>query len=125
MYLNNRLSKFDQTRLSVPYVHFPMKYLKKCCIFCLCSKTQESWHNLHKLSQRYLQLPELTLAVAILGSWNTEDVSNILCNHIILLFKKFLCANKGSLAKLNSVSLKHYIKTFERIEQKKHIKRIS
>ena len=47
-----------------------------------------------------------------------EDVNNILCNHITLLFKKFLYANKGSPAKLNSVSLKHYIKTFERIEQK-------
>ena len=47
-----------------------------------------------------------------------EDVNNILCNHIILLFKKFLYANKGSPAKLNSVSLKHYIKRFERIEQK-------
>ena len=47
-----------------------------------------------------------------------KDVNNISCNHIILLFKKFLYANKGSPAKLNSVSLKHYIKTFERIEQK-------
>ena len=48
-----------------------------------------------------------------------EDVLNsILHNHIILLFKKFLYANKGSPARVNSVGLKHYIKTFERIEQK-------
>ena len=47
-----------------------------------------------------------------------EDVNNILCNHIILLFKKFLYTNKGSSERLNSVSLKHYIKTVERIEQK-------
>ena len=32
--------------------------------------------------------------------------------------KKFLYANKGSPARLNSVNLKHYIKTVERIEQK-------
>ena len=47
-----------------------------------------------------------------------EDVNNILHNHIILPFEKFLCTNKGSPAKLNSVNLRHYIKTFERIEQK-------
>ena len=47
-----------------------------------------------------------------------KDVNNILSNHIILLLKHFLYANNDSPAKLNSVSLKHYIKTFERIEQK-------
>ena len=47
-----------------------------------------------------------------------KDVNNILCNHTILLFKKFLYANKDYPAKLNSVSLKYYIKTIERIEQK-------
>ena len=47
-----------------------------------------------------------------------EDVNNTSCNHIIPLLKKFLYANKGSPAKLNSVGLKHYVKTFERIEQK-------
>ena len=46
-----------------------------------------------------------------------KDVNNKLCNHIILLFKKS-CMQKDSPAKLNSVSLKHYMKTFERIEQK-------
>ena len=84
--------------------------------FCLCSETQELWHNVRKLLQRYLHLPELTPAVAILGSWNMKDV-NVLCNHIILLLKKFLYANKDSPTKLSSVSLKHYLKTFERIEQ--------
>ena len=48
-----------------------------------------------------------------------KDVNNILCNHIMLLFKKFLCANKDSPAKLNGINLKHYIKTFDRIEQKR------
>ena len=33
-------------------------------------------------------------------------------------FKKFLYANKGYPERLNRVSLKQYIKTFERIEQK-------
>ena len=47
-----------------------------------------------------------------------KDVDDISCNHIILLFKKFLYANEDSPPKLNSVSLKNYIKTFERIEQK-------
>ena len=47
-----------------------------------------------------------------------KGVNNMLCNHIILLFKKFLYVNKDSPTKLNSVSLKHYINTFERIEQK-------
>ena len=93
VYLNNRLSKFDQT--ITPYVYYAVKYLKKCYIFCVCSKMQELWHNLRKLLQRYLQLPELTPAVAILGSWNMKDVNNILCNRIIL-FKKFLYANKDS-----------------------------
>ena len=47
-----------------------------------------------------------------------KDVDNLLCNHIIFLFERFLYVNNNSRAKLNSVSLKHYIKTFERIEQK-------
>ena len=47
-----------------------------------------------------------------------KDVNNLLCNHIILLFKKLLYVNKDSPAKLNSASLKHYIKAFERIELK-------
>ena len=117
VYLNNRLSKFDQTISPLCSLcnEEPEEMLH---FFCLCSKTQEFWHNLRKLLQRYLQLPGLTLAVVILSSWNMEDVNNILYNHIILLSKKFLHANKGSPAKLNSVSLKHYIKKFERIEQK-------
>ena len=117
VYLNNRLSNFDQTISPLCSLcnEVPEEMLH---FFCLCSKTQELWHNLHKLLQRYLQLPELTLAVAILGSWNMEDVDNILCNHINLLFKKFLYANKGSPAKLNSVSLKHYIKTFGGLNRK-------
>ena len=47
-----------------------------------------------------------------------KDVNNLLYNHTILLFKRFLYVNKDSPAKLNSVSLKHYIKTSERIELK-------
>ena len=78
---------------------------------------QELWNNFRKLPCRYLQLPELKPAVAILGCWNTEDGNNILYTYVILLFKKFLSANKGFPARLNSVGLKHYIKTFER-EQK-------
>ena len=52
-----------------------------------------------------------------------KDDNNLLYNHIILLFKIFVYANKDSPAKLNSVSLKHYIKTFERIEQKTESKK--
>ena len=117
VYLNNRISKFDPTISPLCSLcnEVPEEMLH---FFCLCSKTQELWNNLRKLLQRYIQLPELTPAVAIIGSWNMEDVNNILCNHIILLFKKFLYANKGSPARLNSVSLKHYIKTVEGIEQK-------
>ena len=117
VYLNNRTSKFDPTISPLCSLcnEVPEEMLH---FFCLCSKTQELWNNLRKLLQRYIQLPELTPAVAIIGSWNMEDVNNILCNHIILLFKKFLYANKGSPARLNSVSLKHYIKAVERIEQK-------
>ena len=117
MYFNNRLSKFDQN-ISPLYSlcnEVPEEMLH---FLCLCSKTQELWHNLRKLLQRYLQLPELTAAAAILGSWNMKDGNNLLCNHIILLFQKFLYANKDSPVKLNSVCLKHYIKTVERIELK-------
>ena len=114
VYLNNRTSKFDPTISALCSLcnEVPEEMLH---FFCLCS---ELWNNLRKLLQRYIQLPELTPAVAIIGTWNMEDVNNIVCNHIILLFKKFLYANKGSPARLNSVSLKHYIKTVERIEQK-------
>ena len=84
---------------------------------------QELWNDLCKLLQRYLQLQELKPDVAILGRWNTEDVNNISCNHKILLFKTFLYANKDSPARLNSVGLKHYIKTLERIEQKNSIQK--
>ena len=117
VYLNNRTSKFDPTISPLCSLcnEVPEEMLH---FFCLCSKTQELWNNLRKLLQRYIQPPELTPAVAIIGSWNMEDVNNVLCNHILLLFKKFLYANKDSPARLNSVSLKYYIKTVERIEQK-------
>ena len=67
VYVNNRLSKFDQTISPLCSLcnEVPDEMLHS---FCLCSKTQELWHNLRKLLQRYLQLPELTPAAAMLGS---------------------------------------------------------
>ena len=89
IFLNDRLSKFDlpisplcslYQRSSENVLHF----------FCECQKTQALWHALCDALSPHISLPTLRTVIAILGEWNKLEENNILINHILLLFKKFL-----------------------------------
>ena len=86
--------------------------------FCHCSITQL---NLRKQMQNWLKkildIPELTSKIAILGKYLCQSATNILINHIILMFKKFLYTHQKSTTQGTFVALKHYIACTQKIKQ--------
>ena len=60
-------------------------------LFCECNSTKSLWLQLNRHFHSDLKFPELTPQTAIVGIFN-DSVSNIhLVNHILLLFKFFIC----------------------------------
>ena len=70
------------------------------------------------LSSENIQQSALDPSISIVGKWNTDNPNNILVNHIVLLFKKFLYQNRSNPQWIHIFALKHYLKLVERIEQK-------
>ena len=95
LYLNRKISKFDQ-RVS----HLCSLCLKepedRLHLFCQCEKTQVLWETLSNKVAGFLSLPTLEPEVAILGKWNLKTKENVLINHIVLLFKRFIFDNRSN-----------------------------
>ena len=117
IFLNDRLSKLD------PSIS-PLCSLCQQCpenvlhFFCECQKTQALWHALCDTLNPHISLPILRPITAILGEWNKLEENNVLINHILLLFKKFLYHRRNEPNRLHIITLMHYIKSIEKIEQK-------
>ena len=86
--------------------------------FCECSIAKSLWHSLQILFSSLLTLPPLDPLISIITRWDIGNPNNVLVNHIVLLFKKFLYQNKSKPQRVHILALKHYIKLVERIEQK-------
>ena len=76
------------------------------------------WHALCDALSPHITLPKLRPIIAILREWNKLEESNVLINHILLLFKKILYHKRNEPNRLHIIALMHYIKSVEKIEQK-------
>ena len=85
--------------------------------FCHCSITQNLWTQMQNWLSNILDIPELTSKIVILGKCLCQSATDILINHIILMFKKFLYARRISTTQVAFVALKHYIPYTQKIEQ--------
>ena len=68
-------------------------------------------------SENILALPLLDPIISIVDRWDIDNLNNVLVNHIVLLFKKFLYQNKSNPQRIHNLALEHYVKLVERIEQ--------
>ena len=117
LYLNRKISKFDQgvSHLCSLCLNEPEDILH---LFCQCDKTQVLWEILSNKVAGFLSLPKLEPELAILGKWNLNTKENVLINHIVLLFKRFIFDNRSNRHKIHILALLNYFKTVEKVEQK-------
>ena len=114
---NNRLYKFG-------YVESPMCSLcsseteTMTHLFCNCSKTDQMWNSLTSWYKGCLTLPVLEPSAAILGFFDVRDEKSRLINHILILFKFFLYANRNIKHTVNFHALKLFISSVQKIENK-------
>ena len=66
-------------------------------LFCHCSKTDHMWNSLTSWCKRCLTLPVLEPSTAILGFCDIRDEKRKLINHILILLKFFLYANRNQI----------------------------
>ena len=66
----------------------------------------------------HITLQTLQPIIAILGEWSKLEENNILMNHILFYFKKFLYHKRNKPNGSHIIALMHYIKSVEKIEQK-------
>ena len=94
LYLKSRLYKFgfvESTMCSL--CNSETKTMTH--LFCHCSKTDQMWNTLTSWCKRCLTLPVLEPSTAILGFCDIRDKKRKLINHILILFKFFLHANRN------------------------------
>ena len=117
LYLNNRLYKFG-------YIKSPQCSLcnseteTMIHLFCRCSKTLQLRRSLSNWCEECLTLPMLEPSTAILGFWNINDKESKLINHILMLFKYLIYANRNIKHAANIHALKLFISSVKNIEQK-------
>ena len=117
LYFNERLHKFG-------YVESPLCSLcnseteTMTHLFCHYSKTIQLWSSLSSWCKECLALPTLEPSTAILGFWNINDVKSKLINHILILFKYFIYADRNIKHAANFHALKLFISSVQKIEQK-------
>ena len=116
LYLNNRLYKMtiaesplcslcgNDTETILPF-------------FCHCSITQSLWTQVQNWLSNILGIPELTSKIVILRTCPCQGATDILINHITLMFKKFLYTHRKWTTQVAFVALKHYIAYTQKIEQ--------
>ena len=116
LYLNKRISKFDLnvSPLCSLCDQHPEDILH---LFCKCAKPQDLWNSLASVLVENLDLPQLNPTIVFLGESNVQDNDNVLLNHILLLFKKFIYDKKNHPGRIHFLSFMNYVKEVEKIEQ--------
>ena len=124
LYLNKKISKFDlnvSPLCSLCNQH-PEDILH---LFCNCAKTQDLWNSFANALGENLDLPQLNSTIVFLGKSNIQGNDNVLLNHILLLFKKFIYDKKNHQARIHFLSFMNYVKEVEKIEQKSAHRKVS
>ena len=117
LYLNKKIFKFD------PAVDPPCSLCSQAPedvvhLFCHCQKTQQLWELLHSMLHGHITLPDLDPTLAVVGKWCIENNNNLIVNHIVLIFKKFLYDNRSNFSRILTVALKYQLKLVEKVQQK-------
>ena len=117
IYLNKRIAKFNLavnplcslcSQASEDVVH----------LFCHCQKTQQLWELPRSMLHGHITLPDLDPTLAVVGKWCIENNNNLVINHIVLIFKKFLYDNRSNHSRIHIAALKYQLKSIEKVEQK-------
>ena len=76
------------------------------------------WNSFASALGEKLDLLQLNPTIVFLGEPNIQGNDNVLLNHILLLFKKFIYDKKSHQARIHFLSFMNYIKEVEKIKQK-------
>ena len=87
-------------------------------LFCHCQRTQQLWELFHSMLHGHITLPDLDPTLAVVGKWCIENNNNLIVNHIVLIFKKFLYDNRSSHSRIHTAALKYLLKSAEKVERK-------
>ena len=66
----------------------------------------------------HITLPGHDLTLAVVGKWCIDNNNNLIVNHIVLIFKKFLYDNRSNHSRIHIAVLKYQLKSVEKVEQK-------
>ena len=104
LYLNNRLYKM--TIAASPLCSLCGNDTETILhLFVHCSITQNLWTQMQNWFSSILDIPELTSKIAILGKYPCQGATDVLINHIILMFKTFLYTHRKSTTQVAFVAL--------------------
>ena len=113
LYLNNRLYKFGYVKsLMCSLCNSETETMTR--LFRHCSKTDQMWNSLTSWCKGGLTLPVLEPSAAILGFFDIRDEKRKLINHILILFKVFLYANRKIKHAVNFHALKLFISSLQK-----------
>ena len=88
-------------------------------LLCHCIKTDQLWNSLISWCKDCLTLPLLEANTAILGFCDFRDEKSKLINHILTLFRYFLCTNRNIKYAVNFHALKLFISSVQKKYGKK------
>ena len=88
-------------------------------LFCYCRETRGLWQQLQKWFPDYGNLPRLEPQLTILGIWDDDKPDNILINHMILLFKRYIYLKKEDQNGLSLQGLTAFFKMIEITERRR------
>ena len=83
------------------------------------------WNSFANALGENLDLPQLNPTIVFFGESNIQGNDNVLLNHILLLFKKFIYDKKNHPARIHFLSFMNYVKEVEKIEKKLHTEKVS
>ena len=66
----------------------------------------------------HITLPYLDPTLAVVGKWCIENDNNLIVNHIVLIFKKFIYDNRSNHSRIHIADLKYQLNLAEKVEQK-------
>ena len=85
-------------------------------LFLNSTFSQKLWSNTQKWCSPIFKLPNITKKIIFLGYLN-EEMSNILINHIILLYKYFLYSKRDNPGGTNVKAFKAFIRNINKTEK--------
>ena len=71
----------------------------------------------------HITLPDPEPVLAVVGKWCIENNNNLIINHIVLIFKKFLYDNRSNHSRIHIAALKYQLRLAEKVEQKNCFKK--